>query len=555
MKNRSIKAQAAALLSLSIGLSSSVFATNLLETYQLASKNDPNWAATKARFLSDRETVKQAYGALLPIIGLTADYGQSETNSDSKSDSSLSVFSPEKGLEALAKCNSDLAPTAPTSPDPTADEVLTCLLNEDLNDNVDLGSLSSSSSSQSSMSISLSQPLFQPASWYRYKAAQRLEKGKEANLALAQQDLILKVSQAYFGVLRAQEEYRLAKTERKSLGTKLDEIKNRYRLGLARDTDLFEMQGTFDLSNAAEMGAQVALDNIKEDLRLLTGQETILVTPLPSDIPVNTPTPLERTEWEEFARANNYQIIAARFALEVATIQVKEKRSGHGPTASFSASYRDAKGDSGSFSSGSQATLFGVSMKIPIYAGGIISSQEKQARHQLAEARHNLNLATRNAIRETRQFHNKVMSDVTTFNARKRSVRSNNSAYRSIKAGYESGTRSLSDVLSAEKRVFSARKELTTARFDYITNTLKLKKSAGILSPDDLSILNSWLDTNANSASFSSETEELSAEDISSILSQDDDQPATYKREKKKNTQHKSLFDAFKAWRKGSSQE
>ncbi len=533
MKTRFRKFQSTLLFTTSITLSTTVFSANLLETYQLASRNDPDWAAKKSKFLGDREVVNQAFGALLPSASVTAQYGQQEYEGTSN----------ESFTNAFNDCNAIITAREANGEDPTLGETFSCLS----------GFVSPKSSTQSttkqSYGFRLTQPLFRADRWYKYKGAQSLEKSQESELALAQQDLVLKVAEAYFGVLRAQEEYRLAKVERKSLRTQLTEIKNRYKLGLVRDTDLFEVQGTYDLAKAAEMVAKVGLDNIKEDLALVTGQNEVMVTPLPPNIPVDAPKPLARKDWEDFAKRNNYQIIAARFAVDASRKQVKEKRSGHAPSVDFAIDYSNSKG-AGGFSSDTKVTTIGIQMSLPIFSGGIVTSQETQARHQEKEAGYNLKLATRNAIRETRQYHNKVMSDVSTFEARKRAVKSNNSAYKAIKAGYESGLRSLSDVLSSQKKVFTAKKELTTSRFDYIINTLKLKKASGILNPNDLEVLNGWLDTSTSNASFTAENDELTLEEIDGIELNRGTQLRSFDDEKKeKKPTHKSLFDAYKAWK------
>ncbi|OUS31218.1 hypothetical protein A9Q99_04265 [Gammaproteobacteria bacterium 45_16_T64] len=544
MKTRFRKFQSALIFTCTVALSSAAFSANLLETYQLASKNDLDWAAKKAKFLGDRESVNQAFGGLLPNVYISAQYGQKEYEGLSTDSLQSQASQCQDGFDTLvveANNGDDATPTTGAVTNAFSD----CL-------GLFSGDLESSTQSgtQQSYSFRAIQPLFRADRWYKYKGAQSLEQSQEAELALAQQDLVLKAAEGYFGVLRAQEEYRIAKAERKSLKTQLTEIKNRYKLGLARDTDLFELQGTYDLTKAAEMVAEVALDNIKEDLALLTGQNEVMVTPLPENIPVDYPKPLERKDWEDFAKRNNYQIIAARFAVEAAARQIKEKRSGHSPSVDFALDHTDSRGDGG-LAGDTKTTTVGIQMTLPIFSGGIVTSQEKQARYQHEEAKHRRNLATRNAIRETRQYHNKVISDVSTFEARKRAVKSNNSAYKAIKAGYETGLRSLSDVLSSQKKVYTARKELTTARFDYIVNTLKLKKASGILSPGDLEVLNGWLDTSNSNASFTAEKDELTLEEIDGIkLHSGETQLRSFDDEKKpKKPQHKSLFDAYKAWK------
>ena len=144
------------------------------------------------------------------------------------------------------------------------------------------------------------------------------------------------------------------------------------------------------------------------------------------------------------------------------------------------------------------------------------------------------------------------MADVATVNARLRAVKSNNSSLRAMRQGWESGIRNLTDVLSGQRKVFQARKDYANARYDYILNTLKLKKAAGVLTPEDLQTLNSWLDApSSDTVSSLEEDEDMYLQEIDDIKFQREIK--TFEDEKKP-VQHKSLYDAFKSWRKGSEE-
>ncbi len=504
-------------------LASASYAENLIETYQLAIKNDPAWAAKKSKFLADREGVNQAFGGLLPQANFSASYAQQEYEGGTLdlqeiADSTTTICA---GLEGIPYIN--------------------CLAEN----------ASSTTTSQSydveQYGISITQPLFRMERWYQYKQAQKLENGAQAELAYSQQDLLVRVAEAYFGVLKAQEELRIARTEEKSLKTQLIEIKNRYKLGLVRETELFEVQASYDLARAARLKAEGEVDNVKETLRLMTGQQTVLVNPLPEDIPVEAPKPMEIEDWVDFSKRNNYQVVAAQFAADGAADKKKEKRAGHMPTVDMYFDYTDRQ-VGGGFTPSSKTQTIGIKANIPLFSGGITSSQEKQANYQLEEAKSNLILARRNAIMETRQYHRRVMTDVSTVKANLRAVKSNNSAYKSIKNGYESGLRLLTDLLSSQSRVYSARKQLTTSRYDYILNTLRLKRAAGILSPKDLEVLNSWLDNpTPNTVSSTDEEVGLDLEEIDGIKLKQERGPVPMT--EKKDPGHKSLYDAFKAWK------
>ena len=171
----------------------------------------------------------------------------------------------------------------------------------------------------------------------------------------------------------------------------------------------------------------------------------------------------------------------------------------------------------GGFTPSSDTTTFGVRVSVPLYSGGITSSQVREADYKVQEARHNVDLAMRNALRETRQYHTQVNANVASVQARLRAVKSNNSSLKAIKQGWQDGIRTMSDALTAQRKVFQARKEYATSRYDYILNTLKLKKAAGVLSPDDLQTLNSWLDSPTDTVSSILETDESYLEEVDDI--------------------------------------
>ncbi|MCG8315237.1 MAG: TolC family outer membrane protein, partial [Pseudomonadales bacterium] len=505
----------------------------------------------KAKFLAEREGVNQAFGGLLPQANLAITYGQQEYEGSTFDVNEAFSDSDIEGCQRFTGALDDLEAGQSLADIPAS---AAFGLGDCADLLISLGSINTTTSTQSytaeQYSLSVTQPLFRMDRWYRYKQAQRLENSAQANLAFEQQDLVVRVAEAYFGVLKAQEELRIAKTEEKSLKTQLVEIKNRYKLGLLRDTELFEIQATYDLARAIRLKAEGEVDNVKEALRILTGQQAVLVNPLPDDIPVEAPKPLDIEEWVEFAKQNNYRVVAAQFALDGAAAKKQEKRAGHMPTADIYFDYSD-RDVGGGFTPSSTTQTIGLNINVPIFTGGITSSQEKQARYQHEEAKSNLILARRSAIMETRQYHRRVSTDVSTVKANLRAVKSNNSAYKSIKTGYESGLRLLSDLLSSQSRVYKARKELTTSRYDYILNTLRLKRAAGILSPKDLEVLNSWLD-NPTASSVSSTDNEvgLDFDEIDGIKLNQERQIVPLKPEQQeKKPGHKSLYDAFKAWR------
>lgn len=512
--------------------SSPILAENLNEIFSLARKNDPEWAAKKQKYLADREKLEQAFGALMPTAELNAswakqyyDGGTFGLNLDGAQQCAIDNGITGTDLNSLLEFA-----------DVCQGEALTTNTTEDY--------------SATSYGFSATQPLLRMDRWNRYKRAKSMDNAAKADLAYNQQELMIRSAEAYFGVLRAEEEYRLAQSEEKTLRTQLTEIKNRYKLGLMRDTDVFELQAQHDVAKAAVIVAKSQVDSMKENLVLLTGTYIDTVNPLPKDIPVEPPQPYEITEWEDFAKKSNYQLIAAQFAKDAADKEIDEKKAGHAPTADLFLNYSHTDAGGG-FTPSSDTTTIGIRVSMPLYTGGATSSLVREAEYRAQESRQQVELARRNALRETRQYYTRVNADVAAVQARLRAVKSNNSSLRAVKAGWQDGIRTLSDAISAQRKVYQARKEYTTARYDYILNTLKLKKAAGVLTPDDLETLNSWLD------SPSSQTVSTLLEEEEAYLEQVDDikftkELKTFDDEKKENAsskKHKSLYDAFKAWR------
>ncbi|MDY6921990.1 MAG: TolC family outer membrane protein [Pseudomonadota bacterium] len=517
-------------------LSTNLFAENLEEIFALARKNDPEWAAQKQKYLADSEKVEQAFGTLLPNAEFTGSWGKQYYKG------STAVWDVDGGINCL------LTEAPGNLDDLTAGDIFPLLeaCDESFANEVDR----TEDYTATLYDITVAQPLFRLERWNRYKRAKSANNAAKAQLALSQQALMIRSAEAYFGVLRAQEELRLARAEEKTLHTQLSGVKNRYKLGLLRDTDVFELQAQHDMAKAAVIVAESQLEVMKENLALLTGVYIDMINPLPQDIPIEPPQPYALSEWEDFAKRTNYQLIAAQYAADAAEKELSEKKAGHAPTADLFLQH-EKREVGGGFIPSFDRTTIGVRVSVPLYSGGITSSQVREADHRLQEARHNLELARRNALRETRQYHTQVKANVATVQARLRAVKSNNSSLRAIRDGWENGIRTLTDAITAQRKVFQARKEYATSRYDYILNTLKLKKAAGVLSPDDLQTLNSWLDSPSDTVSSVLDESESYLQEVDDVKFERE--LKSFEDEKKDETKsHKSLYDAFKAWREGN---
>lgn len=538
-----------------VGMTSSpVFAETLMETFELALQNDASWAAQVAKYRGDKESVKQAYSSLLPQANFTAGYAKQKYKGSALN--TQNAFNQDD----LARCEqftqaanrlgpgqtlSDINNAATTIGGCTA--LFTQLANIDSTD-------STQTYSATRYGVNVVQPLFRMDRWYTYKQAKKVQNSQQAQLAYEQQNLMIRVAEAYFGILKAQEELRLALEEEKIAKGQLEEIKNRYTLGLMRDTDLFEAQSSVDRARAARIRAEGETDNLKESLRAMTQQSTVLVNPLPDNIAITPAEPADAAQWEQFAMQHNYRVVAARYAVDSAHHQRRSKKSGHLPTVDLYADYSHSD-VGGGFTPSSDTASVGINMSLPLYSGGFTSSQSKQANYQVTEAKSNLRAAQRSAATEAKQFHRRIATDVAAVTANQRAIKSSNSAFESIRAGYTEGVRTMSDLINARRRVFAARKDFITSRYDYVLNTLRLKRAAGLLALSDLDVLNSSLQNTqlAPTAAPANLLEEQGIDEPepqkSSIFMAP---PSTegYDPEPQREGA-KSLFEAIENWRKG----
>lgn len=529
-----------ALFAAGLSISSIGHANNLLETFKLAKQHDQQWAAKKAKFQSDKESVEQAKGLLRPSAALTATWAQVTTDAPS------GQVNQNYGNECAAGFASFFNSLSNTSdPIPQSEFLKITSCDDFINDIANALKVEKKTNNLNQYSLQAKQPLFRLDYWYQKSAALSALSAAQADLASSQQDLMMRSAEAYFNVLKTQEDLRLAKSEEKTLETALTELKNRYKVGLLRDTDVYETQSNYDLAKAAVIMAEAEYENAKQLMIMMTGEQDVMVTPLPKDIPIDSPKPLAVSEWEEYARRNNLTLLASRFMVNARKEDVYSKRSGHAPTVDLGAEYSKTN-YSGDSTSENESTKIGINVTVPLFSGGITSSQERQARFNLQEAEDNSELALRNALRETRQYHTKVTSDVAAVEARAMAVRSSASAYRSMKLGYENGLRTVTDVLATQRKLYQARKDFTESKYLYIIDTLHLKKSAGMLAANDLETLNSWLDANNTQSTQAEELGGLNMDEIDGIKLKAETKVFG---EEANKSQHKSLYEAFKAWK------
>lgn len=459
---------------LSLGIALILSATlahsdTLRDVYDLALKNDATLRAAAATFRANQETEVQARSRLLPQVGADAAYGYTHR---------------EQSAQGI------VATGVPTPSNPFGFGSGTQSSTLDTRDRV--------------WGVSLSQPLLDLPAWFSFQSGKQLSKQAEAQFAKDQQDVIVRVANAYFAVLRAWDNLQASLAEERSTQRQLDQTEKRFDVGLIAITDVHEARAAFDATVAQRVTDEGNVARAYEALSVLTGQNHTNLWRLNKDFPISEPTPASRDEWVQFALKNNYALKAALFGMQAAEENAEAKRMEHLPKITGSLSYRDdALRGSQDFNT---TSLFAtdpdsdtttraamIKLTVPIFTSGYTSSARRQAAEQYNAALEQRIGTERNVVQATRSEHISVTTDVQRVKARSQSITSAKSAVDATTAGYEVGTRNIVDVLQVQRTLYTAARDYANARYDYVLDTLQLKQQAGTLSPQDIYDLDKWL--------------------------------------------------------------
>lgn len=344
-------------------------------------------------------------------------------------------------------------------------------------------------------SLDLVQSIFDNRNYVTYKISNININKAEANLSAAQQDLIIRVADAYFATLSAIDTVTFAKSQKKAIGRQLDQAKRRYEVGIIAITDVHEAQAGYDNAKAQVIAAENALLVTKEALRELTGQYIDEVTPLAEKIPLDPPSPAKIQHWVDQALEGNFLLLAAKEDTYAQKENINLQRSGHYPTLGLKASYgyNKANGPLSIFAPQYHESSVGLNLSIPIYEGNAVTSKTRQAQYDFQRSQDYYYEILNATEKNTRSSYLNVLSEVSRVQALKQAVVSNISALKATEAGFEVGTRTIVDVLNVQSNLYRAKQEHSNSRYTYILNVLKLKQASGELARVDLETVNSWL--------------------------------------------------------------
>jgi outer membrane protein len=344
-----------------------------------------------------------------------------------------------------------------------------------------------------SLSVSLSQPVFRWQNWIAISQAEQQVLQAEATLAAARQDLILRVSQAYFDVLLAQDNVALSEAQKTAISEQLAQAKRNFEVGTSTIVDTLEAQARYDQAVAKEIADKNDLEVKKRALQQLVGKPADALTPLKDPLALEGPKPASIEEWAAAATTSSYAVAVSRAALEIARQEVERAKAGHYPTVDLSASYSKSKSPLQSLD-GSDITTdtgsVGLQLSVPLFAGGATQSRVRQALAGRDRAEQDLENTTRTVAQSVRQNYLNVTSGIAQVKALEQALASTQSQLDSTILGRDVGVRTSVDVLNAQQQVFQTRRDLQQARYAYIMNTLRLKAAGGTLVEADLEKVN-----------------------------------------------------------------
>jgi outer membrane protein len=434
---------------------------SLIDVYRRALANDPAIREAEANYLATSEVKPQARSALLPGLNL------SSSRSNRFSDTVGGALAP---------------------------------------DGTTIGTRSKFDQDAHGWSVQLTQTLFDWASYAQLRQADKRVARAETDYEAAKQTLLVRVAEAYFNVLAAEDSLASAVAAREAIARQLEQAQRRFEVGLIAITDVQQSQAGYDDSVATEIEAQRLLATSHELLREIIGEVITALASPAENFPLLSPSPANADEWVQTALRQNLTLVSSRLATEVALDDIAIQRANRLPTLSLTAGYnentnstmqtifRDPLPPSISPSTQRpQGRNWTIDLRFPIFTGGLNQSRIQQSVYTHRAASEALERVARQTERQARDAYLGVISGIERVRALRQSVESNRTALRATQAGFEVGTQTTVDVLASQNQLSRAETTYSRSRYDYILNVLRLKQAAGTLSVADVEEVDGWL--------------------------------------------------------------
>jgi len=434
------------LCALVAALSVHATAADLLDVFRQAQNADATYAGARATWAASQERIPQGRAGLLPLasVSTSAQYNDRTT-----------------------RFRDNITPAATGSFGSTA------------------------------VSLSVTQPIYRRQNRIVYEQALTQVEQADAQLALAAQDLILRVAQAYFDVLLAYDNVALAQAQKTAIGQQLEQAKRNFDVGTATITDTHEAQARYDLTTAQEIAARNELELRRRALEQVIARNAPPLSPLGPRFVLKSPQPASMDTWVNRALQSNLQVRIAQSALSFSSQEIARNRAAHYPTFDAFATVSESGAGAStitSIGSDTRSAVVGLQIAVPIYQGGIVNSRVREAIANEDRARQDLETARRSAEFTARQAFLGITNGIAQVQALEAALVSTQSQLASTRLGQEVGVRTQVDVLNAQQLLFSARRDLAQSRYNYVLSLLKLEAAIGELTENDLVAINAWLD-------------------------------------------------------------
>jgi outer membrane protein len=455
-----------ALLSLSAA-TGAAHAADLISVYQDALANDPAIREADATRKATRENRPQAVAALLPQLQGTASYQRGETDQTQPS----AQTNPATGqVEVFPR-------QAKFRPDST------------------------------SWAINLRQNLFSWSNWAALRAANSQVAQAEADYAAAEQDLMVRTAQRYFGVLSAQDTVEAQQAALDAFARQLDQANKRFEVGLIAITDVQETKAARDRAAADVIASKRALATAEEQLREVTSQKYEQLSRPGDSMPLKSPDPASEQQWVDLSMEQNLALISSRLQSDTARENVRVAFGGHLPEIDLVATKDHAEGRGEAAFGNQQLGLppfsdfpteandktYGLQVTIPLFSGGATQSRVRQSQYTWIAAKERVTRTSRATERAARDGYLGVISNMARVEALRQGLESSQTALKATEAGYEVGTRTSVDVLDARRLLVSAQTAYSQSRYDYLLSVIALRNAAGNLDKATLEELNALL--------------------------------------------------------------
>jgi outer membrane protein len=449
-------------LFVSLGLARAASATDLLGVYEDALKSDPQIHGADANRLASREARPQAWSALLPQLSGAASRVQDK----------------QDGTQATVNFDPVTGTFIPV-PEPF-----------NLN------------STAKVWSLNLRQNIFSWSNWMTVRQADSQVAQAEATYQAAEQNLILRVSQAYFNVLAAQDGLEANQASLEAITHQLDQANKRFDVGLIAITDVQEAKAAHDTAAAAVIAAKRTLATAGDQLSEITGQKYDRLSKPGDDMPLNSPQPADEDKWVQASLDQNVSLLSSRLAADIARENVRIAFGGHLPTLDLIASKSHTTTDADESVLGSNPfsvdgstndRQYTLQITVPIFSGGLVQSRVRQSQYLWIAAKQQVVQTSRATEREARDAYLGVISGIARVQALRQALESSETALKATEAGYEVGTRTAVDVLNSRRTLVQAQTDYSGSRYDYIVSVVQLRLAAGNLARADLIEINKGL--------------------------------------------------------------